>query len=488
MKTYLGVDLGTSSVKVLLVNEKGETINESTKSYPLLTPKSGWTEQNPNDWLEQSLIAIKEVIKGYEDNLHAISFSGQMHGLVILDNNDNVIRPAILWNDQRTVDEVNYLNNEIGKNILLEETGNIALTGFTLPKILWIKNDEPENFKKISKIMLPKDYLVYKLTNKHVSDVTDLSGTLLLDVKRRIYSNKMLDLACLTIDQLPEVLESTEIVGTLTPKIKDILNIKNDVLIIIGGGDQAIGAISTGIVRSGDINVSLGTSGVVFVASDNYSVDTQKGIHSFAHANGKYHLMGVTLSAAGSLSWFKHNFYKDFSYDEIFAEISSVSIDEELYFLPYLSGERSPINNPYARGSFVGLDLTHTRKEMGRALVEGVTFSLYHIYQVLNDIGISGNKIRLIGGGAKSEFWSQNIADMFNLEVEIIEIKEGPAFGAAIVAMVGSGLYEDLEEAINNLVKVKKIFYPNNERALVYKNKFIKYLEISNKLNDVFIK
>ncbi len=485
---YIGIDLGTSSVKAILVNESGEVIKSSTKTYPLLNPKPLWFEQNPNDWFNKTKEAIQEIVVGYKKNVKSISFSGQMHGLVLLDEDDNVIRPAILWNDQRPLNEVDYLNNEIGKEKLLEETGNIALTGFTLPKILWVKNNEKQNFNKISKVMLPKDYLVYKLTNHFVSDVSDLSGTMLLNVKNRNYSSFMVNLSGLKLEQLPKILESSNVVSVLNEKIANDLGINKNTKIIVGGGDQAVGAIGTGIIKDGYINISLGTSGVVFVATDEYRVDNKSYLHSFAHSNGKYHLMGVTLSAAGSFEWYKKNLFNYLSFDQLIDDLKESSINDTLYFLPYLSGERSPINNPHAKGVFLGFTISHKREHFTRALIEGITYSLKHNYDTILNLGVIPKKVRLTGGGAKNELWCQLVADVFNLEVETIKAKEGPAYGAAILAMVGVGKYKDLEEATKKLSKTNKTFKPNLNNHYIYSKKFKDYLVISKSINQLFYK
>ncbi len=373
---YIGIDLGTSGVKLILVTKEGRVIKTVTKSYDLLIPKPSWTEQNPNDWYIQTLEGLKELTEENKQ-INGISFSGQMHGLVVLDENDNVLRNALLWNDQRTVKEVEYLNNEVGIKSLLQYTGNIALTGLTAPKILWIKNNEPEIFSRISKIMLPKDYLIYKLTGTFASDVSDTSGTLYFDVKNRCYSKEMLEILNINETQLPKVFESAEVVGKLTEELKKELSITKDVNVIAGGGDQAVGAIGVGIINDGACSISLGTSGVVFVASDNFKVDNQSYLQSYAHANGKNHLMGVMLNAAGSLKWWSESVFNLNDYPLFFDNISKTSIDDSLYFLPYLTGERSPINDSDALGVFFGLGLQHRKEHMDRSVVEGVTFADY---------------------------------------------------------------------------------------------------------------
>lgn len=483
---YIGIDLGTSGVKAILVNSKGEIINEATKSYSLNVLKPLWREQNPEDWYNATIEVLLKVVKGNEDNIKALSFSGQMHGLVILDKNDDVIRPAILWNDQRADKEVEYLNNTIGKEKLIEETGNIAFAGFTLPKLMWVRENEPENFKKINKIMLPKDYLIYRFTNEFVSDVSDLSGTLYFDVKKRTYSDYILNMSGIDINQLPKILESSEVVGYLSQQIAESLKLSKQVKVIVGGGDQAVGAIGTGIVNNGDVNVSLGTSGVVFVSSDKFFADDKTYLHSFAHANNKYHLMGVTLAAAGSLDWWKNNFYPNNNFEDIVNEAANTKIDDTVYYLPYLSGERSPINDSYAKGTFVGFSLEHSSANFSRAILEGVTYSLKQSFDAIADLGFRVDRIRLTGGGAKNDFWCQMISDVFKVVVETIEAQEGPAFGAAILAMVGNDEYETVEEACQKLIKTEKFFNPNDENSVIYSKKYKNYVKLYQRLKTFF--
>mgnify|MGYP000971723311 CR=1 FL=1 len=483
---YIGIDLGTTGVKVILVDKDGNVINSVTENYELLTPKPLWTEQNPEIWYNSTLEALKNCIRGYEERIKALSFSGQMHGLVILDKDDRVIRPAILWNDQRTIVETNEINNSITVEKLILETGNIALTGFTAPKILWVKNNEFKNFKNIRKIMLPKDYLVYKLTNKFVTDVTDISGSLLFNVENKIYSQTILDFLGINIKQLPKVLESNEVIGFIDKTILEELNIKNDVKVIVGGGDQAIGAIGTGTVNDGDINISLGTSGVVFVASDKYSVDKKSFIHSFAHANNKYHLMGVTLAAAGSFKWWKESFLPNKSYNEIFDDLVKTDIDDSIYYLPYISGERSPINNPLAKGTFCGFTSIHKIENFSRAVIEGVVYSLRHCYEVIKGLNGHSNQIRITGGGSKNDHWCQMVADIFNIEVQKPRVTEGSSLGAAIMAMVGDGLYKNVTDACRDIVKVEKEFIPNEKNVLIYQKKYACYLQLYENIKPFF--
>ncbi|QWC00580.1 xylulokinase [Mycoplasmatota bacterium] len=484
---YIGIDLGTSSVKLILVNKFGEVIKSVIRDYDLIIPKSSWAEQDPNLWYSQSIDGLKELVSGYENQIEAVSFSGQMHGLVILDENDNVLRPAILWNDQRTLEEVDFLNNEVGVDTLINETGNIALTGLTAPKILWVKKHEPEIFKKISKIMLPKDYLAYKLSGVFATDVSDVSGTLYYDVKNKKYSQQILDIMGVVPSQLPKVYESFEKIGSLKKDIIKNVHFEKDVSVIIGGGDQAVGAVGVGIVEGGKASISLGTSGVIFVASDKFKVDTQSHFQSYCHTNGNYHIMSVMLNAAGALKWWSEKVFNDKNYDLYFKGVNESDINNNLFFLPYLSGERAPINDPKAQGVFLGLDLSHSKKDLDRAVIEGITFALKQSFMKIQDLGIDIPSVRITGGGAKSEIWAQMIADILGVEVYTMENEEGPALGAAILAMVGDGVYKNVQEACQNIVKLGKHYAQNEKNFKIYEKKYKKFVIIYPRVKTLFL-
>lgn len=485
---YMGIDLGTSSVKILLMNKSGKIISTLTKTYSISFPKPLWSEQNPNEWWEVTKTAIKEILKTQDKSLlKGISFSGQMHGLVILDENDNVIRPAILWNDQRTEKECDYLNNTIGKNLISQYTGNIALTGFTAPKILWVKNNEHQNFNLIKKIMLPKDYIAYKLSGVFATDMSDASGTLLFDVKNRTWSKEMLDIIGIYKSQLPKLYESYEMIGNIKPELAKEFGISNDVKIIIGGGDQAVGAVGTGAVEEGIISVALGTSGVIFAPFNNYKVVKDNALHSFAHANGKYHQMGVMLSAAAAFKWWVESINNKQDYDLINHEISEINPgSDNLYFLPYLMGERTPHNDVNAKGCFIGLTLSHTNAHMSRAVIEGVTYALNDSMEILRELGINIEKIRISGGGSKSNIWKQIVADVFNAKVSTIEITEGPAYGAAILASVGCKEYPSVDIACKKIIKDTETFTPNNKNVNIYKEKYKTFATLYPTLKNSF--
>lgn len=465
MKYYIGIDLGTSSCKGILCDRDGNILKIASRDYPVSYPHDGWTEQSPERWLSAAEEILKELSESKENEIFGLSFGGQMHGLVVLDENDDVIRPCILWNDGRTAKETEYLNTVIGKEKLTELTGNIAFAGFTAPKILWIRENEPENFKKIRKIMLPKDYLAYKLTGVFSSDYSDASGMLLLDVKNKCWSREMCDICHISEDMLPKLYESYEVTGKVLPEY----GLPN-CIVTAGAGDNAAAAVGTGAVTDGACNVSIGTSGTVFIVRDEYGVDDKNALHSFVHANGKWHLMGCILTAASARKWWLEDVIgtSDYSADD---ERMENAADTPI-FLPYLSGERSPHNDVDARGAFIGLSATTTRAEMSRAIIEGVTFALKDCLSVAIDGGAKLEKVTLCGGGAKSRVWRQIIADVFNLPVTLLQTEQGPALGGAILAMVGAGEYKSLTDATENIVKISDTVYPISENVEKYKPKY----------------
>jgi xylulokinase len=482
---YIGIDLGTSSVKVILVDSLGSVLKKVTRKYPIYNEYPLWSEQKPLDWYKETVAALYEITREHS-NIRGISFSGQMHGLVILGKNDEVLRNCILWNDQRSYKEVAYLNNVIGIKKLSSFVGNRALSGFTGPKLLWLNKNEPIIFNKIEKIMLPKDYLVYRLCNEFVTDVSDASGTLFFDVKNRKWSAEMMEIFGINENQLPHVYESSDIVGHLKKDIKEQLNLNNDVKIIIGGGDQACSAVGTNTLKKGDCSISLGTSGVVFAPSKNFKVDNNNSLHSFAHANGNYHLMGVTLSAAGSLEWWKEKINPSIEFEELFSNIEKTDIHNQLYFLPYLSGERTPINDSVAKGIFLGLQTNTTSKDMLRAILEGVCYSFLDVVKEMKKINIIPKKIRITGGGSNNNFWVQMLSDVLNIEIVKTELNEGGAMGAAILAMVGCKEFDNVFEASNSIVVDKQSFTPNIAKNKVYSNKYLMYKKIYDANKVIF--
>lgn len=483
---YVGIDLGTSAVKLLLMNEKGEIQKIVSKEYPLFFPHPGWSEQNPEDWYTQSMEGLKELLADCDKTQVAgISFGGQMHGLVILDEADQVIRPAILWNDGRTSEECDYLNQVIGKDKLSEYTANISFTGFTAPKILWVKDKEPDNFARIRKIMLPKDYLAYKLTGVHCTDVSDASGMLLFDVKNRCWSKEMCGICGVKEEQLARVYESYEAVGTLLPEIAAELGVSGDVKVAAGAGDNAAAAVGTGTVGDGMCNISLGTSGTVFISSRNFGVDKFNALHSFAHADGHYHLMGCMLSAASCNKWWMDEIIGTKEYGEEQKKITKLG-ENKVFFLPYLMGERSPHNNPNARGTFIGMTMDTTRADLTQAVLEGVAFALRDSFEVAKDLGIRIERTKICGGGTKSPLWKQIIANVLNIKVDVLESEEGPSMGGAMLAAVACGEYGSVEEIADRLVKVVDTVEPEPALAEKYEARYQQFRKIYPACKELF--
>lgn len=475
---YVGIDLGTSAVKLLLMDGEGKIQKIVSREYPLYFPHPGWSEQKPEDWYEQVMDGMKELIaEADKSKVAGISFGGQMHGLVILDKEDQVIRPAILWNDGRTYEECDYLNNVIGKEKLSEYTANISFTGFTAPKILWVKNKEPENFKKIVKIMLPKDYIAYKLTGVNCTDVSDASGMLLMDVKNRRWSKEMCEICGISEEMLPKLYESYECVGTVKPEIARELGIPETVKVAAGAGDNAAAAVGTGTVGDGMCNISLGTSGTIFISSEKFGVDKNNALHAFAHVDGHYHLMGCMLSAASCNKWWMDEIIGTSDYG---AEQKKIGVlgENHVYFLPYLMGERSPHNNPNARGTFIGMTMDTTRADMTQAVLEGVAFALRDSFEVAKSLGIKIERTKICGGGAKSPLWKKMIANILNLKVDVIESEEGPALGGAMLAAVACGEYKNVEEAAAKIVRIVDTVEPEEELVKKYDERYQQFRQI----------
>ena len=485
---YIGIDLGTSAVKLLLMDEKGKIHKIVSREYPLYFPHPGWSEQKPEDWYKQTMDGLSELLSECDKNQVAgISFGGQMHGLVVLDENDEVIRPAMLWNDGRTFKECDYLNNEIGKDKLSEFTANISFTGFTAPKILWMRNNEPENFARIKKIMLPKDYLAYKLSGVHCTDVSDASGMLIFDVKNRKWSKEMMEICGIREDQLAKVYESYEAVGTLLPEIASKLGISTCVKVVAGAGDNAAAAVGTGTVGDGMCNISLGTSGTIFISSKEFGVDKHNALHAFAHADGHYHLMGCMLSAASCNKWWMDEIIGTKDYGKEQAAVKELG-ENHVFFLPYLMGERSPHNNPNARGTFIGMTMDTTRTDMTQAVLEGVAFALRDSFEVAKSLGVKIERTKICGGGAKSPLWKEIIANVLNIKVDVIESEEGPGYGGAMLAAVACGEYASVEDAAKALVKVVDTIEPDSEIAAKYERRYAQFREIYPTCKELFNK
>ena len=474
-EVLIGVDVGTTGVKAVAVSPDGEVLAQSTHEYPLSTPQPGWSEQDPEDWWRASEAALAEVARGRP--VAGIGLSGQMHGLVVLDEGDRVIRPAILWNDQRTGEECAEIEQRVGFARLIELTGNRALTGFTAPKLLWLRRHEPEAFARVRRVLLPKDYVRLRLTGEHASDVADASGTLLLDVARRRWSESVLDALELDPDWLPRLLESPEMSGRTAAGIP----------VAAGAGDQPAAALGVGIDAPGRLSVVIGTSGVVLAALPAYRADPQARVHVFCHAvPGAWQAMGVMLSAAGSLQWLRDAVAPDVRFATLVEEAAVWEpAVEGLVFLPYLAGERTPHADPDARGAFVGLELRHDRAALVRAVLEGVACGLRDSLELLRDLGVDAGAARVSGGGAHSRLWLEIVASTLGIPLELTAVEEGSAFGAALLAGVAAGLFSDPQDAVARTVRVRDTVEPNASWTRVYEDLYPRYRSLYPALNRV---
>lgn len=485
---YIGVDLGTSAVKLLLMDETGAIKKVVSREYPLLFPHPGWSEQNPSEWIQATFDGIRELTKECNaSSVAGIGVGGQMHGLVVLDKDDNVLRPAILWNDGRTSEETDYLNQVIGEKKLAELTSNIAFAGFTAPKVLWMKKNEPDLFKQISKIMLPKDYINYILTGVHCTDCSDASGMLMFSVKDRDWSDEMLEICGVKREMMPKVFESYEKVGTLLPEIAAELGLSASTIVAAGAGDNAAAAVGTGTVGNGACNISVGTSGTIFITCDEYRENPNNSVHFFDHADGTYHLMGCMLSAAACNKWFLEEILKTSDYKTVQSEIREESLGRnQVFFLPYLMGERSPINDTNARATFTGMTMDTSRADMVQAVFEGVAFGIRDSLEVARSLGIDIQKSRICGGGAKSPLWRKIFANICNLEIETIEAEEGPGYGGAMLAMVACGEYPDVRTIANQFVKVTGSEKPDPALVKLYEERYQAFKKLYPALKPVF--
>jgi len=498
---FIGIDVGTSGTKTILTDSKGNILATATFEYPLYQPQIGWAEQNPEDWWDASVKGIKAVLEKSKVNpeeVKAVGLTGQMHGLVMLDKNYNVIRPSIIWCDQRTAKECDEITEKVGKERLIEITANPALTGFTASKILWVRNNEPQNYEKVCKILLPKDYIRFKLTGEFATDVSDASGMQLLDIKNRCWSDEVLEKLEIDKELLGKVYESPEVTGKVSRQASEITGLCEGTLVVAGGGDQAAGAVGNGIVKTGVISSTIGSSGVVFAHLDEFKIDPQGRVHTFCHAvPGKWHVMGVTQGAGLSLKWFRDNFaHIEKAAFEFIDKDPYILMDQEaelanpgadgLVFLPYLMGERTPILDPYAKGIFFGITAKHTRREFIRAVMEGVVFSLKNCLDILYEMGIEVKEVRVSGGGAKSKLWRQMQADIFEMDVWTLNSKEGPAFGAAILAAVGAGEYQKVEEACDTMIQKVDSCRPNEKLFEIYRKTYKLYNSIYPRVKDLF--
>ncbi len=502
MSVFLGIDIGTSGTKTLAIDERGKILAQATAEYPCYAPKPLWSEQEPDDWWKAVVATVREVMqkgKLKPADVKGIGLSGQMHGSVFLDKQDRVIRRALLWNDQRTTAECAEIEERAGgRKKLIKMVANPALTGFTAPKILWLRNHEPKNFAKLAKVLLPKDDVRRRLTGEYATEVSDASGMLLLDVAKRAWSKPLLSKLELDESLLGRCYESEEVTGTLTKAAAEELGLTTDCKVVGGAGDCAAGAVGNGIVNSGVLSTSIGTSGVMFVHSDEVKIDPEGRVHTFCHAvRGKWHLMGVTLSAGGSLQWFRNALCQELHaeakkkglepYDLLTKEAAAVAAGSEgLYFLPYLSGERTPHADPNARGCFIGLTLAHGRGHMVRSVMEGVTHSLRDSLEIFRELKIPVKQIRASGGGSRSPLWRQIQADVFGQKVVTLNAEEGPAYGVALLAAVGCGAFKNIQEACAATIRVEKETPPQKPAVKTYDAAFPIYQRLYESLKKDF--
>lgn len=483
MKYVIGVDLGTSAVKILLVNQQGDVVKTVSKSYPLFHEKTGYSEQNPEDWVKETASGLHELMEGFEGNaedIEGISFSGQMHGLVLLDENNEVLRPAILWNDTRTTPQCRTIYDVVGQERLLQITKNPALEGFTLPKILWVKEHEPEIFGQVKSFVLPKDYLRYRMTGELQMEYSDAAGTLLLDITQKQWSDEICSLLDLDAGICPPLVDSHAEVGAVTAEFAAQSGLAQATRVFAGGADNACGAIGSGILEDGKTLCSIGTSGVVLSYEASDDKDFGGKVHYFNHsAPDAFYTMGVTLAAGYSLTWFKEVFAENESFDELLADISTVPVGSNgLLFTPYLVGERTPHADAAIRASFIGMDSSHQRKDFARAVLEGITFSLNESIEIFRASGKHIDTIVSIGGGAQNEEWLQMQADIFNAKIVRLKSEQGPGMGAAMLAAYGSGWFESLQACADVFLEEGKQFTPDPANVEQYEKLFAIYTEV----------
>lgn len=501
MSYLIGIDIGTSGTKTVLFDIEGNTVTSSTREYPMYQPQNGWAEQDPEDWWRAASDTIGEVILKSGINprdIKGIGLSGQMHGLVMLDSEGKVLRPSIIWCDQRTAEECREITERVGRERLVEITANPALTGFTASKILWVRNHELEVYEKCRKILLPKDYIRYMLTGEFAAEVSDASGMQLMDIHLRTWSDEMLRKLEIDRSLLAPVYESTIITGKVCKMAAKATGLMEGTPVVGGAGDQAAGAVGNGIVKEGIVSSTIGTSGVVFAHTDNPLIDKKGRIHTFCHAVPcAWHVMGVTQAAGLSLKWFRDNFCiseKETAnqmitdpYILMDSEAGNVPAGSRgIIYLPYLMGERTPHLDPNARGVFFGISAIHEKRDMLRAVMEGVGYSLKDCMEIIKETGIEAKEVRASGGGGKSALWRQIMSDMFNCSVNTINSSEGPALGAAILAGVGAGEYESVPEACENVIKVRSTVNPDSRSSKVYGENYHKYKKIYENLKDLF--
>ena len=491
MSYLLGLDISTTGAKALIIDDAGKVIASHTTPQPISTPQPLWSEQNPSDWWDGIASSIRSALQ--EANLtgeaiKGIGLTGQMHGLVLLDANGNVLRPSILWNDQRTQAQCDWMTEKIGFERLIQLTGNRALTGFTAPKILWVREHEPDVYAQVAHILLPKDYIRYKLTGDYATDLAGAAGTSLLNVEKREWSQEVLDALDIPMEWLPKTHEGTAITGTISQAGAEATGLKVGTPVVGGGGDQAAGAVGVGAVEPGVIALSIGTSGVVFASLDSYAYEPQGRLHAFCHAvPNRWHFMGVMLSAAGSLQWYRDTLASDVDFDALLAPAGDVPVGSDgLVFLPYLTGERTPHPDPLARGAFVGLTVRHTQAHMTRAVLEGVSFGLKDSFTLIAEAGLPDEiEVRVSGGGAKSPIWRQILADVLDAKLVSVSTTEGGAYGAAILASVGVDVYSDVESACRAMITTSDATEPSENRH-AYQEIYQTYRQVYPALKDIF--
>ena len=487
----LGIDVGTGGTRAVLIDGAGRIIaSETIEHIAFASPQTGWAEQDPDDWWRASVAAIRAVLLQENissDSIRAVGLSGQMHGAVLLDEHDQVLRPSIIWCDQRSDVQCRQLTEQLGASRLIELTCNPALTGFTLPKVLWVKDHEPENFRRIQSLLLPKDYVRLRLTGDKATDVADASGTLLLDVAARRWSSEMLDAAGINATVLPRLFESQEITGSISKQAAELTGLPPGTPVVAGAGDQAAGAVGMGIVKPGSVSATIGTSGVVFAATNNPALDPKGRVHTFCHAiPNRWHVMGVTQGAGLSLRWFRDQFGGE-SYEHLTTEAENVPAGaNNLLWAPYLMGERTPHLDPNARAALVGLTASHTRAHIIRAILEGVAFSLRDSFEIFREMNVPVESIRLGGGGARSKLWRQIQADVYGHPVDIVQAEEGAAYGAALLAGVGGNLWESVDGACANVVRVIGRIPPDLAAVKVLEPLYRSYRALYPALHKVF--
>jgi xylulokinase len=501
MSYLLGIDVGTTSTRALVMDEQGEVVSSRANEYPLDTPRPNWAEQDPHEWWTATVASVREALAGAgvaADAVKGVGLSGQMHGSVFLDDKDQVIRPAILWCDQRTASQCETITETVGEADLVAETCNPVLTGFTAPKIIWLREQEPENFARVRRVLLPKDYVRLHLTGDYATEVSDASGTSLLNVPERSWSDLILDRLELPREMLPEVYESPEVTGAITAEAAEAVGLVEGTPVVGGGGDQAAGGVGNGIVQTGVVSTTTGTSGVVFAHLDEPVMDERLRTHTFCHAvPGKWHVMGVMLSAGGSLRWMRDTLCADERavaealgrdpYELMTEEAAQAPVGSEgLVFLPYLTGERTPYPNPNARGVFFGLSLRHTKAHLVRAVMEGVAYGLRDSFEIIEQMGVEVAQVRASGGGARSGLWRQIQTDVTGHPHSTINVDEGPAYGVALLAAVGAGLYDTVQDACAATIRVVDTRQVREENRAIYDGYYALYQQLYARLESSF--